>query len=498
MDNIFETIERRPFLAIVGLLAFHIVLACLMFWIAHSSFLANLHDHPVVLWDRQIVNPGLWNFAIDSIIYHEETALFINAINSGDWGLWWSADFSKGAETSIHVRWIALLYWLTGEKNPLIFEIVNSVTWVSSVFLIFCATRILFQKKKKIAYLSTLPLFFPSALLSSTQLLKDPFYVLGICFIIFGWVTIFHKDSQWKGALSIIIGFYLATAMRSYVDLILATSFLPCIIIFVFRKNIGLYPAALVLLSISLSLYPSDSQKTPSSFPQDQSKKAVVPLKKDTKAQQNTISDFVHRTWSVAVRGYVTQHLVAISTGDEAYKKEKTSIESLVDFINKYFVYPLNQVRENFMTISSTSSSIIDSDVKFTNIRELISYLPRAFQVGLLSPFPHQWISPGTETGWIGRAIAGLETLVVYAVLIGFISAFFIEIKIFRPLAPILIFSGIMIVLLGLTIPIAGTIYRMRQGLFIPIFILGVYGLQILSIKIKSAIRKKGNHITNY
>ncbi|MBT6250218.1 MAG: hypothetical protein HOI48_13755 [Nitrospina sp.] len=59
------------------------------------------------------------------------------------------------------------------------------------------------------------------------------------------------------------------------------------------------------------------------------------------------------------------------------------------------------------------------------------------------------------------------------------------EIKIFKLLAPVLIFSVIMILLLGLVVPNVGAIYRMRQGLFIPFFMYGIYGLALLSVKIK-------------
>jgi hypothetical protein len=479
MKNIIEAIERKPLLTIVGLLAFHIFVACLMSWIAHTSFLSHLHGG---LSTTAINQPGLWNFARDSILYHNETAPFINAINSGDWSKWWSGEFGSIIinETHMHVKWLALLYWLTGEENPLLFEIINSVTWVTSVVLIFLTARLLFPQNKVIAYLSTAFLFFPSFLLSSTQLLRDPLYTLGFCFTILGWVAIFHKDYQWKGVFSIIIGFYLVTGLRPYTGPIMTTSFISCTIIFILRKNIALYPAATMLLGILFVFYQPDIRKKTHPTSLDQSKEITVPL-----ATHNTVAN---------LQDFVQD--ILDTPKEKVRSNNRVSAESLISLINDHLVSPLNYYRKALLSVSYNSKSTIDTGVQFINIKELISYLPRAVQIGFLSPFPHHWISPGTETGLIGRVLAGLETLIIYAIFIGFVSAFFIGMEIFKPLAPVLIFSGLMIVLLGLVVPIAGTIFRMRQGLFIPIFILGVYGLQILSIKIKSAIKKKENHIT--
>jgi len=50
----------------------------------------------------------------------------------------------------------------------------------------------------------------------------------------------------------------------------------------------------------------------------------------------------------------------------------------------------------------------------------------------------------------------------------------------------------VIIVLLGFVVPNVGAIYRMRQGLLIPFFMMGVYGLSLLLPQIKSAMSKYG------
>ncbi len=145
-------------------------------------------------------------------------------------------------------------------------------------------------------------------------------------------------------------------------------------------------------------------------------------------------------------------------------------------------------MRSAFLTYKSASGSNVDQDKKFYVIEDVFLYLPRAIQVGFLSPFPGYWVSEGQQTGYIGRIISGIETLLMYLVFLGFLWALLTHRKIFYALIPILIFSVIIITLLGLAVPNIGAIYRMRQGLFIPIYMVGVYGLFLISY-----YKEKGN-----
>lgn len=491
MNKISDFIERNPVQAIIALLLFHIALACIMSWLAHSPYLSHLHD-----------GKGFWEFAIDSTLYHKEAIYFIDVLNSEGWDTWWSGSFPGQLSNHAHTKWIGLLYWVAGKETPLLFELVNSVTWVASVILIFLASRTLFKKNKTIAVYTVLYLFFPSTLLSSTQLLRDPFYILGFCFAVYGWVAIFHEDSKWKGVLAILTGFYLISSIRLYVTPVMLFSFSVCAIIFVLGKKIPRFPTFIILIGISFITFQANhsnsafyelkevktsktenkNEKTegPLKFFQDRAIEIFMPTEKQSKKD---LIDNV-KIFSKNFERYE-------STMRQAQLLKRTDYSGPVGYIrylDKKLALRLSLFRAGFGTVNWYSHSGIDRSVQFTNIGEVFSYLPRALQIGFLSPFPHIWFSSGSATGHVGRIIAGVETLVMYIIFVGFFSAFFIEKEIFKPVAPILIFSTVIIVLLGLVVPNMGAIYRMRQGLFIPFFMIGVYGLRIFSIKFKNKI----------
>ena len=65
----------------------------------------------------------------------------------------------------------------------------------------------------------------------------------------------------------------------------------------------------------------------------------------------------------------------------------------------------------------------IDIDISYENFIDVLKYFPRAAQVGFLSPFPSHWIEPGRETGRIGRILSGVETVIWYFIIAGFLFA---------------------------------------------------------------------------
>jgi hypothetical protein len=490
MKNIFEAIEHKPVQIVVGLFIFHIVITCMMFWLANSIFLSHLHN-----------GQGFWHFAKDSSLYHEEAIYIKNILNQGNWSNW---DFSS-IFNHPHVTWIAFVYWLFEEETPLLFEAVNSVTWVTSVVLIYIATRIICGPNVRVASFAVLFLFFPSILLSSTQLLKDPFYVLGICFVIFGWAAIFREHSNLKGALAIIIGFLLITSIRSYVTYIVFSIFLICTLVFLIRKKIAAVPALLMLMGISVISFQYNFFGSLPALPEKKSLTSheVTKRSTDNTGEESTSSfgDIALSLWRAA-----GEHSIENLNHKDGALKEKLHLKQIellknnnfsgasgyINFLNKGIAIRLSIMRYGFSEVNGSANSKIDEMVQFMNIRELFSYFPRALQIGFLSPFPPLWVTPGTETGHIGRTIAGFETLIMYFIWVGFFSAVFMRMHILKPLAPVLIFSGVIIVLLGFVVPNVGAIYRMRQGLLIPFFMMGVYGLSLLLPQIKSAMSKYG------
>ena len=134
----------------------------------------------------------------------------------------------------------------------------------------------------------------------------------------------------------------------------------------------------------------------------------------------------------------------------------------------------------------SGSESTIDPILQFDGFEDAIAYLPRALQVSFLSPFPVNWIEKGQTTGRIGRLLSGLEMLVWYVVIIGFIYEMITASFRIRPLIPVLILSTLIIILIGYVVPNMGAIYRMRQDQVIPFYLIGIYGVYSITNRLKN------------
>ena len=82
----------------------------------------------------------------------------------------------------------------------------------------------------------------------------------------------------------------------------------------------------------------------------------------------------------------------------------------------------IEHARWKFRKTSPESTSNIDRKISFRSPGDILRYMPRAIQIGLLAPFPRMWFSPGGASGRVGRLIAGVETGLMY---VGLLLAFF-------------------------------------------------------------------------
>ncbi|MCX8145982.1 MAG: hypothetical protein N3C59_06575, partial [Azovibrio sp.] len=78
--------------------------------------------------------------------------------------------------------------------------------------------------------------------------------------------------------------------------------------------------------------------------------------------------------------------------------------------------------RHSFIRHHTGAAANIDHERLLTNYREALSYLPRALQIGMLAPFPTDWVGQATSPGGrVKRLVSGVEMLGVYVLLIGWI-----------------------------------------------------------------------------
>ena len=159
----------------VFLLFFHVVISVILFSLANTEYFSGLHS-----------GEGLWNFARDSNKYHNEALDLIKYIEKSAWSDWWYLYANHQ-----NVKLISLTYWLTGHHSPISFEIINGVVWATSFLLIIRVADLLFPGDYKVPLITSIFFLQPSILISSTQLLRDPIFILGFCFICYGYIYSF-------------------------------------------------------------------------------------------------------------------------------------------------------------------------------------------------------------------------------------------------------------------------------------------------------------------
>lgn len=138
-------------------------------------------------------------------------------------------------------------------------------------------------------------------------------------------------------------------------------------------------------------------------------------------------------------------------------------VERGMDRISAPLVDYASKRREEWLDTQTGSLTNIDTHVRFDSIEEIIDYLPRAFVVGLFTPFPDNWWAEGRRVGRAGRLIAGAETLVFYFI---FLLALPTLARSSRRLEVwvLVAVSGLWVTALGALVPNEGAIFRIRYA----------------------------------
>lgn len=133
--------------------------------------------------------------------------------------------------------------------------------------------------------------------------------------------------------------------------------------------------------------------------------------------------------------------------------------------------YQLSVARRG--AISNGGNTLIDASVKFNSAKDFLLYLPRALQVGLLSPLPEFWRGKGSSPAMtLARKVVGVVTACFYICLVGLLAGLFF----FRRSLGfwiVLVFCLFGILVYAFTYPNVGTLMRYRYGFYMPLISFG-------------------------
>jgi len=138
-----------------------------------------------------------------------------------------------------------------------------------------------------------------------------------------------------------------------------------------------------------------------------------------------------------------------------------------------------------FFATHSGAGSFVDQEMRFHNLADVLLYLPRALQIGLLAPWPDMWFAHAKLSGgeWM-RRVAAVEMSVAYLLLPGLIFVIWRGGPAMRTLG---LFCIVIVIIQALAIPNVGTLYRMRYVFFHVLLGLGIVGY----VSLGSAFRRR-------
>lgn len=351
----------------------------------------------------------------DSVWFHSEAVELAALMSHQGWQVW---DLRPQGNAPIGMA--AAVYFLTGLSEPWVLLPINAA--VFALAAVSLHGIFLSLSSERSAFMATLPfLLFPSAALIYSQIHKDVFSIAGILMIVLVWVRFLQaKDLDGFKLLSRIaltaLGCTLVWVVRPYLlqPLTLASVLAMLILITLSgrRRRLAWWGGILFCLFVQVGY----------------SNISLVPITNEFKSQQSP----------------------EVVSGNTFIEKKLASV---------------NSMRAGFAMSAPNAGSNIDVHVRYESIFDLLLYVPRALQVGLLAPFPSMWIGDGVSPGaGLMRFLAGVEMTVSYVLLAG-VFGLWLNLKNNRAeLMVSIVMATALILVMALVVCNVGTLYRMRYG----------------------------------
>ncbi|MBW2114154.1 MAG: hypothetical protein JRH04_04760 [Deltaproteobacteria bacterium] len=414
-----------------------------MSWVVRTPYLSSYH-----------AGFGLWRFAGDSIGYHEEAIKILNLLKQGDYVGWWSVS------QWWHVKLIAMSYWVF-TPHPLSFAPVNAAVWAISIMLVHRIIKQLFPNRQKLAVVSGLTFgLCPSYLLNTTQLLKEPLYVVGVVIFVFGWVALLLGRRSVRLPLIVGLGVLLACINRLYICGPLVLLSLLAMIPVIWRaRQASVYALLAFVLVVGIYVLSSEMRdKAGYRKVVNAARNAELETKKESIYKLNSSNPA-----QAPLPHWLEDRLLTVLWARNAFARS----------------FP-------------DAGSNIDTEVHLRTPIDLVRYIPRAFQIGFLAPFPDQWFKEGKSAGRISRLIAGLEMAGWYFLLPGFVYFLCTGAPALRIRFWLVVFSVSVVVLTAVLVTNIGALMRMRFVYFLPIIIGGLEGWSRLIWRKKMGVSTNG------
>ncbi|MCA1817296.1 MAG: hypothetical protein LC746_13055 [Acidobacteria bacterium] len=381
----------------------------------------------------------------DAADVREDAAGLSGALRAGEVRYWLGADYA------FHVKLYALCFALFGPwlgYNVIAAEPLNAFLYLASLAAVFRIGSAVFGGRAGLLAAVAFALW-PSLLLHSTQLLKDPLFVAGFLALVLILVRLLTRTFSWaETSLTFAAGALVLTALwltrRDWGALLVATVLIGAAALAVRQLREG---RALTANIVCAALLVAAAVGVPRVMP-------------------NALKLGATRGVRAAADGGVLSRAGA--------PRVPTSGESRRGYVWSRAAARVGEIRRGLAEAFPNSGSDIDADVQIGDASDLLGYLPRAAAVGFFAPFPNMWLTSGQKAGAAGRRLAGIECVAMYAVealaLVGLWRG--------RRRLPVWLLATVAAVgvtALGLVVVNVGALYRMRY-VFVALLIIVAAG----------------------
>jgi putative peptidoglycan lipid II flippase len=383
----------------------------------------------------------------DSAGMHAAAAALADRIRSEGWSVWELRPASGNAPTGIAA---AIYVYLTPE--PYMLVPLNALVHAAGGVVIYLIAFGLSQNRLA-SVVSALPfLVFPSAASWYAQIHKDGIFALGMLLCALGWMQAFKRDF-WGAAvpryaallMPIALGLLLVWVVRPHIMVLMQVI---AIVIAVFGVGMavawwrsGLLPgskavtAAFVLMAIPVLMV------------------LVKP------------SDYRVESWKgdVVARESVMRYMPGDCLLERGANATVDKLPVTVAAMRNFFTAGYRNAKSN-----------MDPEFVPGTVCNLLTYVPRALQIGFLAPFPSAWLADGSiAASTMMRRVISAEMVVTYMGLLLLPLAFWRYRR--KPeFWFVLGFCTLLTLIHVYLIPNLGTLYRMRYG-----FVAAVVGIAI-------------------
>ncbi|HJQ31624.1 MAG TPA: hypothetical protein VJ866_05590 [Pyrinomonadaceae bacterium] len=422
-----ETVRRGRTLraGLAAAAALHLALAAAIFAVGRAQVLPSQFDAN-----------GTGSFAHDGQLYLPEVEGLAETLKREGPAAW------AGRPSLLHLRLYSLPVALFGSGcNVLTVEPLNLLYYLVILVLVFRTAEAVLDRRAALVA-SAVTGLWPSLLLHSTQLLKDPLLIVAMLALVLVLCRLQADAYTVRGALAAGVGASVAV-----------------VVLWIVRTSMWDAVRLMVLLGIVLSLIPQ--------------------LRGRRVRAGNAV------TACLLIATVFLLPLFRESLNSQRALTRRLSWQLLEDLPLEERIGLRREWSNGVDDEGTASGSAIDTDVEFRGRADMLRYLPRAAQIGFLAPFTDMWLGQGARAGSSGRLLSGFEMLLTYALELLALVCVWQRRREVGAWFLLLVSAG-GVVGLGLVVRNVGTLYRLRYPFWVLLVILGAGGAAHLFSKARA------------